>query len=94
MVKTNRPAPKMKEAVLSTNKWRELYVQCIRMMRTMYQQCRLVHGDLSEYNILYALPLCCGPAAHAWHSLRVSRRVRVVSCVSRVARVRWSSTRC
>lgn len=47
------PAPKMKEAVLSTNKWRELYVQCIRMMRTMYQQCRLVHGDLSEYNILY-----------------------------------------
>ncbi|ELR19424.1 uncharacterized protein ACA1_266810 [Acanthamoeba castellanii str. Neff] len=57
------PAPKMKEAVLSTNKWRELYVQCIRMMRTMYQQCRLVHGDLSEYNILYALPLCC--AAHA-----------------------------
>jgi len=46
-------APKMKEAELSTSKWRELYVQCIRTMRTMYQQCRLVHADLSEYNILY-----------------------------------------
>jgi serine/threonine-protein kinase RIO1 len=47
----------MKDAELSTNKWRELYLQCIGMMRTMYQQCRLVHGDLSEYNILYPPPL-------------------------------------
>jgi len=73
----------MKEAVLSTNKWRELYVQCIRMMRTMYQQCRLVHGDLSEYNILYALPLCCGHPPHTLGThcaCRACRVVRLCAC--------------
>ncbi|KAJ1335042.1 RIO kinase 1 [Microdochium nivale] len=33
--------------------WRLLYVQLLGIMRRMYQVCRLVHADLSEYNILY-----------------------------------------
>ncbi|KAI1484682.1 RIO1 family-domain-containing protein [Biscogniauxia mediterranea] len=33
--------------------WRQLYVQLLGVMRRMYQVCRLVHADLSEYNILY-----------------------------------------
>ncbi|KLU90259.1 serine/threonine-protein kinase RIO1 [Magnaporthiopsis poae ATCC 64411] len=34
-------------------RWRALYIQLLGLMRRMYQVCRLVHADLSEYNILY-----------------------------------------
>ncbi|KAI9731249.1 MAG: protein kinase rio1 [Claussenomyces sp. TS43310] len=34
-------------------RWRELYVEMLGLMAKMYQVCRLVHADLSEYNVLY-----------------------------------------
>ncbi|KAG2666356.1 hypothetical protein I3760_15G054900 [Carya illinoinensis] len=46
-------APRLKDAVLSLDRLREGYVEMIIAMRTLYQKCKLVHGDLSEYNILY-----------------------------------------
>ncbi|KAG6393178.1 hypothetical protein SASPL_147413 [Salvia splendens] len=46
-------APRLKDADLSDDKLRECYVEMIMSMRTLYQKCKLVHGDLSEYNILY-----------------------------------------
>lgn len=49
--------PRLRDAVLQGDdvdtQWRNLYVQLLGLMRKMYQVCRLVHADLSEYNILY-----------------------------------------
>ncbi|XP_020296212.1 serine/threonine-protein kinase RIO1-like [Pseudomyrmex gracilis] len=47
------PAPKLKDAVLTDSKSRILYRECIEIMWKMYNKCRLVHADLSEYNMLY-----------------------------------------
>nr|CCA20022.1 Rio kinase putative [Albugo laibachii Nc14] len=47
------PAPRLKDARLSLDEYRECYLSCVKIMRRMFQQCRLVHGDLSEYNLLY-----------------------------------------
>lgn len=50
---TVRPAPKLKDAVLTQEQYEKGYVQCLKMMRRMFHRCKLVHADLSEYNILY-----------------------------------------
>lgn len=46
-------APRLKDAGLSDDKLRVAYFEIVTTMRTLYQKCKLVHGDLSEYNILY-----------------------------------------
>mmetsp|Transcript_55041 Transcript_55041/g.103140 ORF Transcript_55041/g.103140 Transcript_55041/m.103140 type:complete len:503 (-) Transcript_55041:214-1722(-) len=47
-------APRLKDTEgLDVTAWDELYVDCAMLMRKMMQQCKLVHGDLSEYNMLY-----------------------------------------
>lgn len=46
--------PRLRDAQVSgDDEWRDLYIQLLGIMRRMYQVCRLVHADLSEYNILY-----------------------------------------
>ena len=47
------PSPRLKDANLSSKHIREAYVQTVLIMRHMYQRCKLVHGDLSEYNLLW-----------------------------------------
>lgn len=47
------PAPKIRDASLTTEEANLAYKQTVSMMQTLYRQCRLIHGDLSEYNILW-----------------------------------------
>ncbi|KAL8932026.1 MAG: hypothetical protein Q9216_006992 [Gyalolechia sp. 2 TL-2023] len=51
------PAPRLKDVELvggdAEERWKQLYLQLLGYMRVLYQTCRLVHADLSEYNVLY-----------------------------------------
>lgn len=47
------PAPKLKDVEMSSSKARELYRDCVIMMWKIYSKCKLVHADLSEFNLLY-----------------------------------------
>ncbi|XP_018335842.1 serine/threonine-protein kinase RIO1 [Agrilus planipennis] len=47
------PAPLLKDANLEQSESREVYREIVIMMWKMYNKCHLVHGDLSEFNILY-----------------------------------------
>ena len=52
-----RAYPRLLNVVLNGDKadeqWAELYLQLVGVMRRLYQVCKLVHADLSEYNLLY-----------------------------------------
>eukprot|EP00775_Hariotina_reticulata_P007695 gene7695-7894_t len=45
-------APRLKDACLPLVKLCAAYQQLVRIVRQLFQACRLVHADLSEYNIL------------------------------------------
>lgn len=47
------PAPKLKDALLNKAQKNDAYNQVVKIMKTLFQKCRLVHADLSEYNLLW-----------------------------------------
>lgn len=47
------PAPKLKDVDMSTTKARELYRDCVILVWRLYNIVKLVHADLSEFNMLY-----------------------------------------
>ncbi|OBT95983.1 protein kinase rio1 [Pseudogymnoascus verrucosus] len=52
-------APRLRDAEMHgtadevDERWRVLYLELVGLMAKMYQVCKLVHADLSEYNVLY-----------------------------------------
>ncbi|KAL3928434.1 MAG: hypothetical protein SGBAC_012653 [Bacillariaceae sp.] len=48
------PCPQLREVKMKrkSHKWMALYQQTMKAVQTLYQDARLVHGDLSEYNLL------------------------------------------
>ncbi|KAJ3219843.1 Serine/threonine-protein kinase RIO1 [Dinochytrium kinnereticum] len=47
-------SPRLKDAAITDPVvFRTLYIHLIKMMWKMYHKCKLVHADLSEYNLLY-----------------------------------------
>ncbi|KAJ8010641.1 hypothetical protein DPEC_G00077190 [Dallia pectoralis] len=51
--KDHVPAPKLKDAMLSSEDMKTAYHQVLHMMHQLYTECNLVHADLSEYNMLW-----------------------------------------
>lgn len=45
-------APRLKDAGLPPARMRRAYTEVILILRSMYQKCKLVHADFSEYNLL------------------------------------------
>ncbi|KAF9013258.1 RIO1 family-domain-containing protein [Cyathus striatus] len=46
-------SPRLKDAELDSASLASLYAELVLTVWTMFHQCKLVHADLSEYNILY-----------------------------------------
>ncbi|KAM8822061.1 serine/threonine-protein kinase RIO3 [Synchiropus picturatus] len=51
--KDHVPAPKLKDAVLDQEQLKSAAFQVLHVMQQLYQECNLVHADLSEYNMLW-----------------------------------------
>lgn len=49
----SRASPRLKDASLPAESLTSLYSELLLTVRKMFHVCRLVHADLSEYNILY-----------------------------------------
>ncbi|OII75365.1 uncharacterized protein cubi_01886 [Cryptosporidium ubiquitum] len=52
---TESAAPRLKDVPISLGKknWIRLYIEMIGIMHIMFNECHLIHGDMSEYNTLF-----------------------------------------
>ncbi|KAK1443537.1 serine/threonine-protein kinase RIO1 [Babesia gibsoni] len=51
----NEVAPKLEHlGALPLVEWQTIYSQTIATMRVLFQECKLIHGDFSSFNMLYS----------------------------------------
>jgi len=83
------PAPKLKDADFDAQ---EVYATVVSFLKEGYCKARLIHGDLSEYNILYqkkeAVIIDCGQAVTVEHYNAVEILERDVVNINRFFRNR------
>ncbi len=46
------PAPLLKDASINESQARKLYLDSVKIVHRIYNQAKLVHADLSEFNML------------------------------------------
>ena len=46
------PAPLLKDASIDESQTRKLYLDSVKIVHRIYNQAKLVHADLSEFNML------------------------------------------
>ena len=49
----NNVAKRLRDVKLPLEKISHIYIEVVKVMRTMFTKAKLVHGDLSEFNLLY-----------------------------------------
>lgn len=47
------PAQRLRDAILSPEELANAYQQCLNVMKKIYHECKLIHADFSEYNLLW-----------------------------------------
>jgi len=47
------PAPLLKDATISESEAHKLYLDCVKLVHRIFNLAKLVHADLSEFNLLY-----------------------------------------
>lgn len=51
---TGIPAPRLKDVSPDVSIcWKSVYYEAVRILRTLFHTCHLVHADFSEYNVLW-----------------------------------------
>lgn len=49
----SKAAPRLKDVPATKEQHSEIYLQVLELVRTLWCKCKMVHGDLSPYNILF-----------------------------------------